>query len=145
MTFAEAIARLQGNPKLKFESIEELTNRYHVLRVSPSGFFYLDIYESKGGRLIYPDCGAGNFNGSVQIESDWKQIQEPVARVDLKDRQRRHRKRMLANGATKTECKAVTKLEIVERDPKLKLIFEGIVRKYQSKYALDWMPTEERA
>ncbi len=78
MTFAEAIARLQGNPKLKFESIEELTNRYHVLRVSPSGFFYLDIYESKGGRLIYPDCGAGNFNGSVQIESDWKQIQEPV-------------------------------------------------------------------
>lgn len=76
---------------------------------------------------------------------DLYQELEDVARVDLKDRQRRHRKRMLANGATKTECKAVTKLEIVERDPKLKLIFEGIVRKYQSKYALDWMPTEERA
>lgn len=63
---------------------------------------------------------------------------ETLARVDLESRQSRLRKRMLANGATKTACKAVTKLEIIERDPKLKPIFEGIVRKYQAKYALDW-------
>lgn len=67
---------------------------------------------------------------------------EDVARVDLGDRQKRHRKRMLANGATKTQCKAVTKLEIIERDPKLKPIFEGIVRKYQAKYAMSDFPGE---
>jgi Rha family phage regulatory protein len=65
---------------------------------------------------------------------------EDVARVDLKARLTRLRARMVANGATKTDCTAVTKLEVVERDPKLRPIFEGIVRKYQAKYAVEHMP-----
>ena len=76
---------------------------------------------------------------------DLYQELEVLARVDLQTRLTRLRKRMLASGATKTACKNVTKLEIVASDPKLRPIFEGIVRKYQAKYALDWMPTEERA
>jgi len=62
---------------------------------------------------------------------------EMLARVNLSTRLTKLRKRMLANGATKTDCKNVTKLEIVERDPKLRPIFEGIVRKYQAKYAIE--------
>jgi hypothetical protein len=61
---------------------------------------------------------------------------ENTARVDLSIRQLRLRNRMKKEGATVTECKAISKLDIVERDPKLKPIFEGIVRRYQAKYAV---------
>jgi hypothetical protein len=62
---------------------------------------------------------------------------ENTARVDLSVRQLRLRKRMKKEGATITECKTISKLDIVERDPKLRPIFEGIVRKYQAKYAVE--------
>ena len=68
---------------------------------------------------------------------------EDTARVDLDARRNRLRKRLEENGATKTESKAVTKLEVVERDVKLRPIFEGIVRKYQAKYVLDRAPEIE--
>ena len=61
---------------------------------------------------------------------------ENTARVDLNSRQLRLRSRMKKEGLTATECKAISKLDIVERDPKLKPIFEGIVRKYQAKYVV---------
>ena len=61
---------------------------------------------------------------------------ENLARVDIKARLARLRTRLKAQGATKTACKAITKLEVIERDPKLKPIFEGIVRKHQAKYAI---------
>ena len=65
---------------------------------------------------------------------------EDTARVDLQARLNRLRKRMEEHGATRTACRGVTKLEVVERDVKLKPIFEGIVRKYQAKYVLDSAP-----
>src|SRR5665648_902024 len=58
-----------------------------------------------------------------------------LARVDLNARKARLRTRLKGQGATKTACKAITKLEVIERDPKLIPIFDGIVRKYQAKYA----------
>ena len=61
---------------------------------------------------------------------------ENLARVNLQARLTRLRKRLATQGATKTTCKAITKLEVIERDTKLKPIFEGIVRKYQIKYAV---------
>ena len=61
---------------------------------------------------------------------------EDLARVNLQARLTRLRSRLQGQGATKTACKAITKLEVIERDPKLKPIFEGIVRKYQAKYAV---------
>jgi prophage antirepressor-like protein len=61
---------------------------------------------------------------------------ENLARVNLQARLTRLRARLQGQGATKTACKAITKLEVIERDPKLKPIFEGIVRKYQAKYAV---------
>ena len=61
---------------------------------------------------------------------------EDLARVNLQARITRLRARLQGQGATKTACKAITKLEVIERDPKLKPIFEGIVRKYQVKYAV---------
>ena len=61
---------------------------------------------------------------------------ENLARVNLQARLTRLRTRLQGQGATKTACKAMTKLEVIERDTKLRPIFEGIVRKYQVKYAV---------
>lgn len=53
---------------------------------------------------------------------------ERTAGVDLKCRQTRMRNRMYAAGATKTECKAVSKLSVVAADKKLRAMFETILR-----------------
>ena len=62
---------------------------------------------------------------------------ESTARVDLSSRQGRLKERLKKAGSTYREREAITKLDVVERDPKLKPIFEGIVRKYQAKYAVE--------
>lgn len=53
---------------------------------------------------------------------------ERTAGVDLKCRQTRMRNRLYAAGATKTECKAVSKLSVVAADKKLRAMFETILR-----------------
>mgnify|MGYP004658077805 CR=1 FL=1 len=53
---------------------------------------------------------------------------ERTAGVSLKCRQTRMRNRMYAAGATKTECKAVSKLSVVAADKKLRAMFETILR-----------------
>lgn len=61
---------------------------------------------------------------------------ENTARVDITSRQLRLKARMKKEGATTKEREAISKLDIIERDPKLKPIFEGIMRKHQAKYAV---------
>ena len=53
---------------------------------------------------------------------------ERTAGVSLKCRQTRMRNRMYAAGATKTECKAVSKLSVIAADKKLRAMFETILR-----------------
>lgn len=53
---------------------------------------------------------------------------EHTAGVSLQCRQTRTRNRMAAVGATKTECKNVSKLSIIASDKKLRAMFETILR-----------------
>lgn len=53
---------------------------------------------------------------------------ERTAGVSLQCRQTRTRNRMAAAGATKTECKNVSKLSIIASDKKLRAMFETILR-----------------
>ena len=78
----------------------------------------------------------GNGLSYLQFRHDIYVELESTARVDLNSRQLRLMTRMKKNGSTVADCKAISKIDIVERDPKLKPIFEGIVRKYQAKYAV---------
>lgn len=70
------------------------------------------------------------FKGDLYAELD------RIACVDISGRQTRLRNRMKQQGHTSTDIKAVTKLDIIDHDPKLRIIFEGIIRKYQAKYAV---------
>lgn len=54
---------------------------------------------------------------------------ERTAGVDLKNRQTRARKRMAAQGATKTECSSVSLLSVVSQDKKLRPLFESVLRR----------------
>lgn len=53
---------------------------------------------------------------------------ERVGHVDLETRQARLRKRMKNAGATATECKGVSKLHVIARDPKLRPVFETLLK-----------------
>lgn len=59
---------------------------------------------------------------------------EAMAKCNLSARQRNLRDRLKRGGATYKERKAISKIDVIERDEKLKLIFDGIVRRYQVKY-----------
>lgn len=53
---------------------------------------------------------------------------ERVGHVDLETRQTRLRKRMKNAGATVTECKGVSKLHVIARDPTLRPVFETLLK-----------------
>lgn len=59
---------------------------------------------------------------------------ENVARCNLDARISRMQKRMKKAGATYRQIKSLTKIAIIENDPKLKAIFDGIVKKFAAKY-----------
>ncbi len=65
-----------------------------------------------------------------------------TAHVDLKSRQSRKKTRLKSAGAKSVEIKAVSELSIIDGDPQLRLIFDGLVRKYEARYAAERMPKE---
>ena len=67
---------------------------------------------------------------------------EDCAKVNLKSRLVNLRKRMERGGATYKERREISKLHIISLDPKLKLAFDGIVRRTDAKYAACRVPTE---
>ena len=54
---------------------------------------------------------------------------------DLQQRLTRLKNRMKANGATVTQCRAITKLTIISQDKKLRSIFIGILRRRTLEFA----------
>lgn len=58
---------------------------------------------------------------------------EQTARCNLTARQSQLKKRMRNAGHTYKECAAVSKLHVVNADPKLKAIFEGIIKRESAR------------
>jgi len=71
----------------------------------------------------------------LQFRHELYQELEQTARVNLNSRQSRLKERMKQAGATYKDRQAISKLDVIEREPMLKVVFESIVRKYQAKYA----------
>lgn len=98
----------------------------------------LDIFSAPA---VNPDDWAEAMNHQIntlveryeanhqKYRSDLYKELESTAGVDLTLRQTRLRNRMRNAGATLSECKSVSKLQVVARDRKLRPIFEGIVRR----------------
>ena len=61
---------------------------------------------------------------------------EEIANVKISRRLSLMRTRLKQQGVTYKERQAVTKLDVISKDKKLRLIFEGVVKKYQAMYGV---------
>lgn len=96
--------------------------------------FTPESWREEMNRIINGMCQENELN-FMKFKRQLYDELERVAVCNLHMRQCRLRKRMEKNGATYREREAVSKLDIIERDPKLKQIFEDIVRRQQALYA----------
>ena len=67
---------------------------------------------------------------------------EQISKCDLHKRQINLRKRLEKAGATYKERQAISQIDVIARDEKLKAIFDGIVRKYVASYAAKKEPVD---
>lgn len=98
----------------------------------------LDIFSAPA---VSPDDWTSEMNHQIntlveqyggnhrKFRSDRYAELESETGVDLKCRQTRLRNRMRKNGATETECKQVSILQVISRDRKLRPAFESIIRR----------------
>jgi hypothetical protein len=69
------------------------------------------------------------YRGDLYTELD------QTAHCNLTARQTQLRRRMKEAGHTAKECLSVSKLHVINNDPKLKSIFESIVKRESARYA----------
>lgn len=87
-----------------------------------------DTWQEETGKAIRQMCAEYALNYHTTTGDLYKEL-EGRAGIDLDARKRNLQKRLRANGATATECKAVSKLSVIARNPQLREIFTGIVQR----------------
>lgn len=110
---------------------EKLDNALDVF-TSPT----LDNWKDEMNRIINRMIEENNLNYGLFRRKLYDEL-EQTASCDLGSRQKRLRGRMEKAGATYAERQAITKIDVISRDDKLKAIFDGIVRKYMAKYIIN--------
>lgn len=94
-------------------------------------------WKDETNRIINRMIEENNLNYGVFRGKLYDEL-EQVAKCSLSARQSRLRGRMEKGGATYAERQAITKIDVISRDSKLKAIFDGIVRKYMAKYTISF-------
>ena len=92
-----------------------------------------DNWKDETNRKINAICMTNSLNYQV-FKGDLYAELEQLAHCSVTARQRNLKTRLKKGGAKYKECQAITKIDTIARDDKLKLIFDGIVKKYQAKY-----------
>lgn len=109
---------------------EKLDNALDVFTTPTS-----DNWKDEMNRIINRMIEENNLNYGLFRRKLYDEL-EQTASCDLGSRQKRLRGRMEKAGATYAERQAITKIDVISRDDKLKAIFDGIVRKYMAKYVI---------
>jgi len=131
MELTAAIAQNQVEMERKVIALDtKITNALDVFTTPLKDDWRHEMNEKVNQMCIEHSLSYLQFRHDIYAEL------ESTARVDLHSRQLRLKARLKKEGATFKDCQAISKIDIIERDPKLKPIFEGIVRKYQAKYAV---------
>lgn len=110
---------------------EKLDNALDVFTAPTS-----ENWKDETNRIINRMIEEYNLNYGVFRRKLYDEL-EKAAHCDLAARQSRLKGRMEKAGATYAERQAITKIDIISRDDKLKAIFDGIVRKYMAKYIIN--------
>ena len=109
------------------EETAEKTSRAIEMIAAPAASTR-DTWQEETGKAIRQMCAEYALNYHSTTGDLYKEL-EGRAGIDLDARKRNLQKRMRANGATATECKAVSKLSVIARNPQLREIFTGIVQR----------------
>lgn len=84
---------------------------------------------------IAKHLGGKDMHQKVRVEA-YKGLEEK-GRCNLKIRMQNRKGKMLANGATKTQIKKLSKLDVINDDPRLIEIYISVIKNMAIKYGVD--------
>ena len=130
---AQAMADLERKTNAALESSQAVQKRFDGAVEALAAPTPKD-WQTETGNRIKRICKENGLS-YVDIFGKLYEELEDQARVNLQSRVGRLRTRMKKGGFTAKECKNISKLHVIGRDPALKLAFDGIVRRFAAKYA----------
>lgn len=113
----------------RLKAVEEKQNRFDgALSVMAAPMLESDGWQERAQKEINTTIEQFGLNHQMFRRDIYDEV-ERLAHVDLERRQTLLRNRMSRMGASSSECKAVSKLHVIARDPKLRPIFETVLRR----------------
>ena len=113
----------------RLKAVEEKQNRFDgALAVMAAPMLESDGWQERAQKEINTTIEQFGLNHQMFRRDIYYEV-ERLAHVDLERRQTLLRNRMSRMGASSSECKAVSKLHVIARDPKLRPIFETVLRR----------------
>lgn len=109
---------------------DKLNNTIEILSKSST-----DCWKEDMNKIINRLCSE-NILSYSSFKGDLYKELEDVAQCRISARQSRLRSRMEKAGATYKERQAISKIDVISRDPKLRAIFEGIVKQHQARFEM---------
>ena len=113
----------------RLTAVEEKQNRFDgALAVMAAPMLESDGWQERAQKEINTTIEQFGLNHQMFRRDIYDEV-ERLAHVDLERRQTLLRNRMSRMGASSSECKSVSKLHVIARDPKLRPIFETVLRR----------------
>lgn len=129
---AQALVEMERKANQAIEMAEQTNSKLeNALDVFTSPVS--ENWKDETNRKINLICKTNGLSYSVFKGDLYAELQQ-IASCDISARQRNLKERLKKAGATYAERQAITKIDVIAKDEKLKLIFDGIVKKYQAKY-----------
>lgn len=122
-------AQINVEQERRLKAVEEKQNRFDgALAVMAAPMLESDGWQERAQKEINTTIEQFGLNHQMFRRDIYDEV-ERLAHVDLERRQTLLRNRMSRMGASSGECKSVSKLHVIARDPKLRPIFETVLRR----------------
>lgn len=122
-------AQINLEQERRLKAVEEKQARLNgALSVMAAPMLESDGWQERAQKEINTTIEQFGLNHQMFRRDIYDEV-ERLAHVDLERRQTLLRNRMSRMGASSSECKAVSKLHVIARDPKLRPIFETVLRR----------------
>lgn len=122
-------AQINVEQERRLKAVEEKQNRFDgALAVMAAPMLESDGWQEKAQKEINTAIEQFSLNHQMFRRDIYDEV-ERLAHVDLERRQTLLRNRMSRMGASSSECKGISKLHVIARDPKLRPVFETVLRR----------------
>ena len=122
-------AQINVEQERRLKAVEEKQNRFDgALAVMAAPMLESDGWQERAQKEINTTIEQFGLNHQMFRRDIYDEV-ERLAHVDLERRQTLLRNRMSRMGASSSECKGISKLHVIARDPKLRPVFETVLRR----------------